>query len=209
MDSKEHSLLRRFPFTILTLGGVGLVGLLTNTHLERITPDWLDRLGFSPQDLWLGQVERLFTSALVTHGKYVFLEALGMTAICTGLAEWLAGTRRTIITFWGGHLVTLLVQTGLVGILFNRPDGQSIDPVLVTRDVGPSAGYFGCLGLVSARLPGRWRWLSGLAGLAVLVTAVFLPAQPEESPGVKFLADTAHLIAFPLGWLFGRRRRSE
>jgi hypothetical protein len=78
------------------------------------------------------------------------------------------------------------------------------------RDVGPSAGYFGCLGLVCARLPGRWRWLSGGAILTGLVGAILFPAQAGESEAMKLLADFAHLIAFPLGWFssgIGNKRR--
>jgi hypothetical protein len=78
--------------------------LLTNTHFDQLQVYWLDGLGFAPQDLWLLRLERLFTSALITYGGWVFWQAIGMTVFAVGLAEWLTGTPRTLLTFWGVHL---------------------------------------------------------------------------------------------------------
>jgi hypothetical protein len=73
----------------------------------------------------------------------------------------------------------------------------------MVRDVGPSAGFFGCLGLVSERLPGKWRWISGGLIWSALIATAFLAPQPGESAVVKLWADLAHIIAFTLGWLSG------
>ena len=32
----------------------------------------------------------------------------------------------------------------------------------LVRDAGPSAGYFGSLGLVSSRFKSPWQWISGI-----------------------------------------------
>jgi len=190
----------RFIFTLSSLAGFSLVALLTGTHLGSISSLWLERLGFAPNDLQAGSVERLFTSAVVTQGGSAFWEAMGMTALSVGLAEWLGGTRRTLATFWGIHLATLLAGSWVLTGLFQLSKDTGVEELLQARDVGPSAGYFGCLGLACGRLPGRWRGFGLLIGTASLILAIFLPARNGESPTVKLAADLAHLIAFPLGW---------
>ena len=58
-----------------------------------------------------------------------------------------------------------------------------------------------CLGLVSAQLKRPWHWVSGAVLFAMFVVALFLPASAGESAQLKFSADLAHMLAFPLGWL--------
>ena len=195
------NVLRRIPFTLLMLGGLALVALLTETHNGSLSAAWLARLGFAPQDLWLFRIERLLTSAVVTYGGRVFWEAVGMITLAVGLAEWLTTTRRTALTFWGVHLAVLLFQSLLIALPLHLWGGADGEAMSLARDVGPSAGYFGCLGLVSSWLPGRWRWISGALILGGLVAALFLPPRAGESELVKLGADLAHLIAYPLGWM--------
>jgi hypothetical protein len=72
--------------------------------------------------------------------------------------------------------------------------------LFVARDVGPSAGYVGCLGLVCARLPRPWRYISSAAIWGSLIVVLLLPAQVGHDAVAKITADLAHAIAFPLGW---------
>lgn len=200
MAASRREKSRCLPVTLGHLLGIGAAGLATRSVNGRLHPHWLERLGFAAADLWLGRLERLLTSALVTHGDGVFWEALGMTAVSLGLAEWLAGWRRALATFWGVHLATLLFESWLLASPLGRWFGAEAHDLAEGRDVGPSAGYFGSLGLAAGRLPGRWRWIGGVAGLGVLAAALFLPPRSGESRAVKRFADLAHLLAFPLGW---------
>lgn len=202
-------LIRRFPFTLLMLIVLGITAVFTNTHLSTLTKDWLARLGYSPSDLWLLNWERLFTSALVTFGKSVFWQAAGMIALAVGTAEWLAGTKRTAVTFWGVHITTLLSESLLVALPLHLSGNTTGTALILARDVGPSAGYFGCLGLASRRLPRPWQWLSGTAVLAGLIWTLFQSPKAGQGTAVKLAADLAHLIAFPLGWLTGGRIHKE
>jgi cobalamin biosynthesis protein CobD/CbiB len=79
----------------------------------------------------------------------------------------------------------------------------------MARDVGPSAGYFACLGLVSARLKRPWNWISGSILLLAFAIAIFMPPTTGESAKLKFSADLAHLLAFPLGWFSARLGREQ
>lgn len=144
------TLLRRFLFTILMLFLFGIVGILTNTYVAAISNHWLDRLGFAPIDLLALDLFRLFTSALVTAGGPVFWEILRLTAFGVGLSEWLTGTRRAALTFWGIHSTTLVLELLVCALPLQSIGMKFGSLVALSRDVGPSAGYFGALGLVSA-----------------------------------------------------------
>jgi hypothetical protein len=198
----------RIRFTLAMMAGLSLAGFLTDTHLGSISTVWIQRLGFAPSDLWFGRLERLFTSAMVTNGGMVFWQAIGLTLLSVGIVEWRLGSWRALVTFWGIHLATLLVQSWLFVWILKLIGWLELPIFVSARDVGPSAGYFGCLGLICGSLAGRWRWLSGMIGLAILVLALFLPSHSGENLAIELSADLAHLIAFPLGWLsawIGRR----
>jgi hypothetical protein len=189
------------PFTLTMLAALAIGALATNTYFEQITRHWLNRTGFAPNDLWYWRLECMFISALVTGGGSVFWEALLMVAFAVGLVEWLTGWRRTAATFWGMHLLVLVLSSLIMSLALHQLRAVGIAASEVARDVGPSAGYFACLGLVSARLKRPWHWLSGGILLIMFVIALFTPAAHGESAKLKFSADLAHFLAFPLGWL--------
>jgi hypothetical protein len=197
---------KRIPFTLLTLAGLVIAALVTNTYFERITHTWLNRTGFSPNDLWYWRLERMFTSALVTVGGGAFWGALLMVIVAVGLAEWMLGWKQTASTFWGVHLLTLILLSLIVSLAGHQLRNIGLEAAEVARDVGPSAGYFACLGLVSASLKRPWQWVSGSILLLIFAMTLFMPPAIGESARLKFSADLAHLLAFPLGWLSSRWR---
>jgi hypothetical protein len=203
-----RQIVRRVPFTLISLVMLGLVAVLTNSHVGELSREWFNRLAFAPRDLSVIEWPRVITSALVTRGGGAFWLVLGVVALTTGVAEWLAGTRRAALTFWGVHLTTVLVESLLIAVPLHTLGFSLGTALYLARDVGPSAGSFGCLGLACARLPRPWRWAGGGLVLAGLVT-VFLVAAVTRQDGMIVSADLAHLLAFPLGWLSsltGRRR---
>lgn len=200
---------RRVPFTLVMLAGLILGALVTNTTFQSITHHWLNRTGFAPRDLWYWRLERIFTSALVTVGGKVFWEALFFIAFAVGLAEWLTGSKRTAITFWGAHILVLVLLSIIVSLAAHQLRDFGLEASAAARDVGPSVGYFACLGVVSAHLKRPWNWAVGMGIFAIFVIALFLPAAPGESAQIKFSADLAHMLAFPLGWLSMARSPSR
>jgi hypothetical protein len=198
--SRIRSFLSRFPFTLAMLAGLVIGALVTNTYFQSITHHWLNRAGFSPDDLWYWRLGRLFTSALVTEGGNVFWEALFFVAFFVGLAEWMTNWKRTAATFWGVHILALVLFSLIVSLAAHQLRNIGLGASEFARDVGPSAGYFACLGLVSARLKRPWHWVSGGILFAVFVIALLMPAAGENAK-LKFSSDLAHLLAFPLGWL--------
>ena len=71
--------------------------------------------------------------------------------------------------------------------------------VALSRDVGPSAGYFGALGLVSAHLKYPWNLVSG-GMIFIALEFALLHVSGNNNLGAEVSADIAHIIAFPLGW---------
>jgi len=112
--------LRRVPFTLLMLAGLAFAALVTNTYFREITRHWLNRTGFASNDLWYWRLERMFTSALVTLGGKIFWVAILMVAVIVGLAEWMTGWRRTAATFWGVHLLTLVLLSLIISLLLHQ-----------------------------------------------------------------------------------------
>jgi hypothetical protein len=114
------------------------------------------------------------------------------------------GWKQTASTFWGVHLLTLILLSLIVSLAAHQLRNMGLEAAEVARDVGPSAGYFACLGLVSANLKRPWQWVSGSVLLLIFAITLFMPPTIGESAKLKFSADLAHLLAFPLGWLSSR-----
>ena len=193
--------IKRLPFTLIMVILLLLVAWWTNSYILELTREWVNRLGFAPRDFWFLRWWRLILSALVTSGGVTFWFALGIVAFTSGVAEWKAGTLRAALTFWGVHLVTLVLE-GLIFSLPLRPLGFSqAHALFFSRNVGPSAGYVGTLGLITTFLPRPWRWVAFSAILVYLLVAVFLPPQTGVTAVIELSDDLAHLIAYPLGFM--------
>jgi hypothetical protein len=191
----------RLPFTLIMVVVLLVVAWWTNSYFQELTREWVNRLGFAPRDIWLLRWWRLILSAFVTSGRVTFWFALGMVALTSGVAEWKTGTLRVALTFWGVHLVTLVLE----GLIFSFPMRQlgfeQAHALFFSRNVGPSAGYMGCLGLITTFLPKPWRFVAFGIVLSYLLVALFLPSRARISPAIELSDDLAHLIAYPLGFI--------
>lgn len=194
-------IVKRLPFTICMIILLCLVAWWTNSYFQELAEIWVSRLGFAPRDLWFFRWERLILSAFVTNGGISFWFALGMVAFTSSVAEWVTSSLRAALTFWGVHLITLVLESLLFILPLHQLGFTQARALFFFRDVGPSAGYMGSLGLITTFLPKPWRWVAFTTILIFLIIALFLPAQAEEAQAVKLSADLAHLIAFPLGWM--------
>ena len=193
-------LLLLLPFTLVSLAGFVAQAVRTDTALSPVPQRVLDRVGFAPKDLLVFGWSRLITSAIVTHGAMEFWLAVAMIVVVIGAVEVLTGSVRAVFTFWGVHIATLLIESLLIALplaLAGVAEGRNISDV---RDVGPSAGYLGVLGLLCALLPRRWAGASAIAVMGGLVVLTLSPVfDPDET--LRLSAGIAHLIAFPLGYV--------
>jgi hypothetical protein len=197
-------LIRRIPFTLCMVIILSLVAWGTHSFFQELARSWVSRLGFAPRDFWFFRWERLILSALVTSGGWIFWFALTMVALTSGITEWIDGSWRAQLAFWGVHLVSLMLESLIFLFPLHQFGFGQARLIFFSRDVGPSAGYMGSLGYVFTFIPNRWRWLCYAAILIFLIVSFFLPARPGETQAIKLSADMVHIIAFPLGWLVAR-----
>jgi hypothetical protein len=200
----------RVPFTLVALAGLTVRAIRTDATTGDASARVLHRVGFAPRDLALFSWRRILQSAMFTHGGLEFWAAVAMIAVAVGAAELLVGTARAFVTFWGVHIATLLAESLLIALPLTLAGAEFGTRLSDVRDVGPSAGYVGALGMVCAWLPRRLRTLAIVLVMAALLAVMLVPTGSPRAEAVKISAGLAHLIAFPMGLaagVFWRSRR--
>jgi len=183
--------------------------LATGTVFARLSDEGLSRLGCAPADAWSWRAGCQLTSLPFTWGGPSFLGLLPLVAFSLGTCERAFGTRRTTAIFLATHLVAGWVETGALLGLSGVLGGETTASLLTAPDVGPSAGCFGCLGAVIARLAPRQR-LGAATALALFLLAISAwRPDPGFAPTTLWLSDLAHPIAAGAGYAAGRWLRSE
>ncbi|MCH5377265.1 MAG: hypothetical protein JJ992_25155 [Planctomycetes bacterium] len=172
-----------------------VVAVLSDTHVGSLRPHWLQRFGYSPVHLFQGNFYRIATSLLLTAGGWQFYATVLMLGTIVGVAEWNCGTRKVMITFLAMHGFTLVALALLLAWplqCLGLPRGDLLANV---HDVGPSAGYYGCVGLAVSHLPrGRWRVVVIVVFVKLLARLVWSSLMLPEH-GHMLTADAAHVIA--------------
>lgn len=198
-----ESVALRVPFTLSTLALLALAGWLTNTAAgEQLGERAIARLGFSPADTGSFDVLSAMASALVTNGPLAFWLALAAVAILVGFTEWRFGSVRVAIAFWGSHLATLALSWVLLAPLHLLGDTTG-SMLFLARDVGPSAGYMGCVGYLVSALPGKVRLVALASGVGALVTLLVVSLGGVASDPTGVSAALSHLLALPVGFILG------
>ena len=183
---------------------IASVAYWTEASIETVAAEWLRRLGFAAADLWALDLERIATSAVATHGGPVFWRALASIALIVGAAEWRAGSLRTSLVFWGSHVCTLVLLAIFVGYALRSWHPPLAEWLHSARDVGPSAGYFGCLALWCRTWPAALRRLAVPTIVFGLAAALAWTLLNSDASSASVAAALAHVIAFPVGWLLSR-----
>lgn len=191
----------RLPFTTGLLATM-LVANATGGSLTRSITDeaLLGRVGYGLDALRAGRIDTLITN--IPFALYPWMLAMIAFLVLIGVApfELIAGWRRTAIVFFaaqvGGYLLaSLLVAWPLAAL--GSSWGQSL---ATARDVGPSAGAFGCLAALAWYLPRPWRW-RGIVALSLYLLGFLLLTHR--------IWDVEHLIAgligLGVGWLLVER----
>ncbi len=187
------------PFTLLLLTVVSCAGVYSGSHVGATNNQVHQVAGYSIRLLIEGELQRAVTSLFITEGGWRFYSSILMLAVCVGFVEVTRGTSRALLTFFSVHFATLLVLACIVlSVLALGPTFPG-DLLLHARDVGPSAGYYGCLGLaITSWKPFlRAPIISIVLILLILRAACSFAVLPEHVQVLE--ADLAHLIAFPLG----------
>jgi hypothetical protein len=128
------------------------------------------------------------------------------------MCEWKYGSLRASIAFWGTHLITLALSWILLAPLKLAGDATG-SLLFLARDVGPSAGFVGCLGYLLSGLKGNARSLALAFGVIWLVGVLAVNLGTVASAPAEVSAAMSHLLALPVGFVLGlltskRRDRS-
>jgi len=191
--------LLRLPFTLTMLTILVSAGIYGRSHIGLLDENLHRSAGYSMRLMIEGQLHRAFTSLFFTAGGWRFYSSIVMFASAVGYVEWTFGPLRAMATFFAVHLTTLAVMT--LGVLVTSAISETHRGNLLwhVQDVGPSAGYYGCLGVAIVALapPMRWPLVTAIVVVLCLRTTWSFIHLPED--GRVLSADIAHLIAFPLG----------
>jgi membrane associated rhomboid family serine protease len=191
--------LTRYPFT--TAATLLLLGFAVSSQSiwQPLDVSWREWLGFAPTNLLDFQWQRLLTSLFLTAGSWKFLASLVMLTVCVGLAECCYGTLATMKLFLTTHLLVLITISVIVVLLATCISSPAFLALAKGRDIGPSAGYYGCLGALLLSLPSTTKRVVFLFVWSILLVrlAVSMTNLPEDAAVVS--ADIAHLLALPLG----------
>jgi hypothetical protein len=201
--------LKRCPFTLLMLVVLVGAGIYGQSHVGLLDAELHHQVGHSPRLLFGGHWHRLLTSLVFTAGGWRFYSSLALLATAVGCVEFVYGTRRAMLTFFGIHFATLLFVAGAIAWPLSMLETLHGELLFDARDVGPSAGYYGCLGLFVAGLSSRKREAIVAAIALLLILRLISSSLQLAEEGRVMSADLAHLVAFPLGVLSPRLLRNS
>ena len=192
---------RRMPFTIVMIGLLIVVGILTESHFDLLELAVRRAYGSSLETTLDGKLLRVFSSLFLTAGGWRFYASVAMLAGSAGWVEWEHGTWQSMMVFFGVHIVTLAFIYFFCILPFATMKIAFAESLVDVRDVGPSAGYYGCLGFALARVMLWWKWPVGLSIYAVLAIRLIMSVLALDEPHLV-MGDVAHLVALPLGACF-------
>ena len=159
--------------------------------------------GHSPLHIANGSWGRILSSLFITGDPIHFFQAFAMILFCVGILELQSGSWLAAASFLSVHLLTLLIQSGILLSVHAWFDHGWTHEWSSALDVGPSAGYYGCLGVAIFRCSSARRGWIIVAVLSVLLLRWMATATFQQD-GAQFQSDMAHAIAFPLGLALGR-----
>jgi hypothetical protein len=194
----------RAPVTTLVLASMLVCAGVTNTIGSRLSPEALQRLGCAPADLLSSRAWCTITSLPFTWGGFSFLGLLPLAVASLWLCERTFGSRLTAAIFLGTHVFAGLAQALALESLSPLLGAGVASGLLTARDVGPSAGCFGCVGALIARLEPRQQALSAVGVALFLVAISFWRPDPGFASATLWVSDLSHPTAALAGFAYVR-----
>ncbi len=194
-----RTLIRQFAFTLLLILSISLCSAATSRSDGSLYPDNVSNLGLAPRHLVSGELVRVITSVFLTHDWSHLTAAVVMASLAVGGCEFTLGTKVAVCTFSLSHLTSVLIFAVGIGFLHWMQLGQTISTLYSLHDVGPSAGYYGCLSrtIVASKIPSRRMWTISLFAVLTVRTLVSFFQMPDSQ--IRLSADVVHLIAASVG----------
>lgn len=162
-------------------------------------PDNVSNLGLAPRHLVSGELLRVITSVVLTHDLRHLTAAVVMIFLAVGWCERTLGSKIVLCTFGLSHLTSVLIFAVGVGMLHWMQLGQTISTLYSLHDVGPSAGYYGCLSrtILASNLRNQKTWIICLFALLGVRTLVSLVQMPSSQ--ITLSADLVHVVSASVG----------
>jgi membrane associated rhomboid family serine protease len=190
---------QRYRFTIAATALLLGFAIASDSCWHALDDTWRDWLGFAPTNLLDFKWQRFLTSLLLTAGGWKFMASILMLILCAGMTERLYGTFATMKLFLTCHLTVLAGLSVALLLVATFNSSPSILALTNGHDVGPSAGYYGCLGAILMWLPLLRRRSAFLCVLSILLIRLIISVGHLPEGATVVSADVAHLLALPLG----------
>lgn len=190
--------LEKIPFTIITSSLMIIFAVMTNSINRELSPELIVKFGFAPVDLLQYKIFNLFLSIFITTGKAVFFESLISFIAIAGIFEYLTSSKEVIKCFFGIHVITMIILSYITFVLFLFGNTYGIE-IFLSHDVGPSAGYFGILGILISLLKTPYVNFLFLCLLLIFMYLFFYPIS-NKNMSIEYSAAMAHIIAFTVGY---------
>ena len=173
----------------------------SDSYSVQLSDSWRNWLGFSSLSLPELRWHQTLTSLVLTAGERQFVQSILMLCISVGMCEWHFGSRPAIKVFFASHLI-VTVGLALFFVLPLHLGGAGWATALASeRDVGPSAGYYGCLGAVLTSLKNPQRTYLICVVMVILIGRLAMSSVSIHLHPSTVSADLSHIAAFPLGML--------
>lgn len=193
----RSGVLARLPFTLLLEASILGVALALGLFDPEVGASFSARHGFGWTSLVEGRYLTLLTSTVLVDGPGQWLRIALLLTWSVGVLEWRAGTRWAVLVYSLTNLVSCLAAALLQGAVAAL--GGAELAFVQARDVGASAGAFGCLGAwIGSLAPPTGRRLAGLALVYVVLKPLLVPVP---------VSDLTHAVALALGLALSARRR--
>ncbi len=195
------ALTRRFPFTISLLLLVFVGSFWTHGLAGQLPAIWSLNFGFAPRHFASGDLLRVITSVVLTHDKLHLALACTMILFVVGSSEQMIGTLNTFLTFSLSHLISILAFAIGISLLHEWHLGQTVSTLYSFHDVGPSAGYYGCLGRILLVSELRYKQLIIVGVVVVLLARSFISFSQMPQSQASLSANIVHILAFSIGMI--------
>ncbi|PRZ40773.1 lysylphosphatidylglycerol synthetase-like protein (DUF2156 family) [Antricoccus suffuscus] len=193
-SSSIRTVIRRTPFTSTVCAITLLLGIVTGALWTDVTSfSWYADVAYGAPSFAEGHWWSIVTGAFFGLVPLFYLPIVAGFALLVGYAEYRVGTTRVAVVAITGHIFGAIGAAGLLQLLAGHGWGWA-DQVVLTTDVGPSAGMLAVAAAATALVRAPWRGWARLA-LVSYVGISFLY--------IGTLADVMHLIVVVPGLLVG------
>ena len=187
------------PVTLSLTVLILVTGVVQGTWYDSLSGEIRALFGYSPQHITDGAWQRIVSSFPLTGDPGHLGAALAMTMFCVGWLELQRGWEVALAVFFASHILSAMFEGVILSQVLFWSGIPQIPWHLALHEVGPSAGYYGCLGTCIFLLPKTVRGWSVLVIFGWLTVRLLIGMSYSTLEGTHIRSDLAHLVAFGFG----------